>query len=347
MPVTRRALLSLTLAGAAWPLARVAEAQRFVNRTGLRPGRFVWEPTKSAEGPVLIVVSLGERMTHVYRGGATIGISTCVPGRRGPRTPTGVFTITGKARRSAAGRSRERLTWMATAMHALDLPGYPASDGCVRLPSEFAALLYDVTQAGTAVIIAEEHTQAGEVTDPGTLFSAAEAAELGPSQQPVSILVSGADAKAFIMRAGVIDGETRVTISEPRQALGTHVYSLLGAGANTNEMRWLAIGIASEKNAPHLATWQAPDPLKRIAFDQPEWADAAARALHAGTTLMITDAAASPITRRTPDNFVVLASDTPEPRRRPSARRPQRRREERDDSDDSHEPTNLHPESPR
>jgi L,D-transpeptidase catalytic domain len=344
MPLTRRAMLRLAFAGALWPLAGPAKAQRFVNRTGLRPGRFIWEPTKSAEGPVLIVVSLGERITHVYRGGAAIGISTCVPGRRDPRTPTGVFTITGKARRLAAGRSRERLTWMATALHALDLPGYPASDGCVRLPSEFAALLYDVTQAGTTVIIADEHTQAGEVMDPGTLFPAAEAAEQSPSQQAVSILVSGADAKAFIMRDGVIDGETRVTISEPRKALGTHIYSLLGAGANSNATRWLAIGIASEKNAPHLATWQAPDPLKRIAFDQPEWA---ARALHAGTTLMMTDAAAPPTTRRTPGNFVVIASDTPEPRRRPSARRPQRRREERDDSDDRHAPTTLHPESPR
>jgi hypothetical protein len=347
MPVTRRALLSLTLAGALSPLARVAQAQRFVNRTGLRPGRFVWEPTKSADGPVLIVVSLGERIAHVYRGGAAIGISTCVPGRRDTRTPTGVFTITGQARRPVAGRSRERLTWMATALHALDLPGYPASDGCVRLPGEFSALLYDVTQAGVTVIIADEHTQAGEVIDPGTLFPAAEAAERSPSQPAVSILVSGADAKAIILRDSVIDGETRVTISEPRKALGTHIYSLLGAGADGNAMRWLAIGIASEKNAPHLAGWQAPDPLKRIAFDQPEWAHAAAQALHAGTTLMITDAAAPPITRRTPDNFVVLASDTPEPRRGPSARRPRRPRDERDDSDDRHEPTNLHPESPR
>jgi L,D-transpeptidase catalytic domain len=358
MPVTRRALLSLALAGALWPMARPAWAQRFVNRTGLNPGSFIWEPAKSAEGPVLIVVSLGERITHVYRGGAAIGISTCAPGRRGRRPPTGVFTITGKmrqpvTRRSREAAARERLTWLGTAVHAHDLSGYPASDGCVRLPHEFSALLYDITPAGVTAIIADEHTLAGEVVESGTLFPASAAGELSPSEQAVSILVSGADAKAFLMRDGVVERESRVTVREPQKELGTHVYSLLGRGANGNAMRWLAFGIASEKNARHLAAWQAPNTLNRIAFEQPEWADAAASALHAGATLMITDAAAAPSTRRTPDNFVVLASDTPDPsprpdsRRRPSGRRPQRPRDDRDDSDDRQEPAGLHPESPR
>ena len=370
MPLTRRAMLGLTLAGALYPLAGPAKAQRFVNRTGLKPGRFIWEPAKSAEGPVLIIVSLGERITHVYRGGAAIGISTCSTGWRGHRTPTGVFTIREQARRPAASRSnggrmpaRERLTWSGIALHAHDVWGYPVSFGCVRLPLEFSALLFDVTHPGTTVIIAEEHTQAGEVIEPGTLFPVLAEEEGRPKDHAggeriermdkspvVSVLVSGADAKAVVMRDGVVESETRVTIHEPQKKLGTHVYSLLGADATGNAMRWLTFGTAHEKNAAHLTTWQAPDPLNRIAFAQSDWALAAARAMHVGTTLTITDAAAPPITRRTPANFVIVASPAPEPRRRPPARRPQRPREDhndRDDRDDGDEATSLHPVSPR
>jgi len=42
----------------------------------------------------------------------------------------------------------ERLTWGGVAMHAGNLPGYPASHGCVRLPLEFAKKLHGVTDKG-------------------------------------------------------------------------------------------------------------------------------------------------------------------------------------------------------
>ena len=40
-----------------------------------------------------------------------------------------------------------------TALHAGHNPGYPASHGCVRLPSEFAKRLYAVTDLGATVMI--------------------------------------------------------------------------------------------------------------------------------------------------------------------------------------------------
>ena len=40
-----------------------------------------------------------------------------------------------------------------TALHAGQLPGHPASHGCVRLPAKFAAKLYTVTDVGTSVLI--------------------------------------------------------------------------------------------------------------------------------------------------------------------------------------------------
>ena len=52
----------------------------------------------------------------------------------------------------------ERVTWGGIALHAGDLPGYPDSHGCVRLPLEFSKLLFGVTMKGATVIIANTHT---------------------------------------------------------------------------------------------------------------------------------------------------------------------------------------------
>jgi hypothetical protein len=41
-------------------------------------------------------------------------------------------------------------------MHAGNLPGYAASHGCIRLPKDFAKLLYGVTELGTPVMITDE-----------------------------------------------------------------------------------------------------------------------------------------------------------------------------------------------
>ena len=50
----------------------------------------------------------------------------------------------------------ERLTWSGIALHAGQLPGYPDSHGCVRLPKEFSELLFGVTRVGTTVVVAND-----------------------------------------------------------------------------------------------------------------------------------------------------------------------------------------------
>ena len=61
----------------------------------------------------------------------------------------------------------QRLTWSGIAMHAGQLPGYPASAGCVRLPVDFAAKLYKVTGLGTTVIIADYKSASSNTYRPG------------------------------------------------------------------------------------------------------------------------------------------------------------------------------------
>src|SRR5512137_2090283 len=131
----------------------------------LKNGEFNWFPERSAAGPILIIVSIPDQRVHVYRNGIRIAASSCSTGKPGHRTPTGVFKILQKDKHhrsstysNAPMPNMNRLTWSGIALHAGNLPGYPASHGCVRLPLEFSQLLFTITHVGTAVIIAGSHS---------------------------------------------------------------------------------------------------------------------------------------------------------------------------------------------
>jgi hypothetical protein len=126
----------------------------------LDPGEFVWRPELAPVGAVEIVVSIPLQRAYVYRGGTLIGVTTVSTGRRGHATPVGRFAITQKSREhysnlynNAPMPFMQRLTNDGIALHAGQIPGYPASHGCVRLPLAFARHLFGATQVGAAVHI--------------------------------------------------------------------------------------------------------------------------------------------------------------------------------------------------
>src|SRR6266705_4054163 len=178
----------------------------------LKPGEYVWEPERAPEGPLLIIASITEHMAYVYRNGIRIARSSVSTGRPGHPTPTGVFTIlekevhhTSSIYKGAEMPYMERVTWSGIALHAGDLPGYPDSHGCVRLPLEFSKLLFGVTMKGATVIIADAHSAPATTVHPG-LFFAQSGQESEPTSAgkfdwdtdksptgPVSVIVSSAD----------------------------------------------------------------------------------------------------------------------------------------------------------
>lgn len=141
--------------------AGLAVAQAIEARAAsLRPGQSVWRADLADAGPVAVVIGIEEQLAYVYRGGKLMGISTVSTGKKGKGTPTGSFTILQKKvfHRSnlysnAPMPYMQRLTWTGIAMHAGQLPGYPASHGCIRFPADFAKKLYDATEMGGAVRI--------------------------------------------------------------------------------------------------------------------------------------------------------------------------------------------------
>lgn len=139
--------------------ARMHMIAKFGDRS-LRPGQYLWDAGADARGPARVVVSIADQMAYLYRGNELIAVSTISSGRPGHDTPTGIFPILAKTPMyrskkydNAPMPHMQRLDDYGIALHAGHIPGRPASHGCVRLPSEFAAKLFGVTQVGTPVLI--------------------------------------------------------------------------------------------------------------------------------------------------------------------------------------------------
>ena len=128
----------------------------------LEPGQFVWDADGAPQGPVQVVISLADQRALVYRGGQLIGASTISSGREGYESPIGRFQILEKRRIHRSNRYNsapmpfmQRLNWYGVALHAGEIPGYPASHGCIRLPRKFAKKLYGLTSHATLVTVTD------------------------------------------------------------------------------------------------------------------------------------------------------------------------------------------------
>ncbi|WP_137135109.1 L,D-transpeptidase family protein [Rhizobium sp. FKY42] len=112
---------------------------------------------------VQIIVSRAKQSLTVYDDGKIIATSKVSTGKPGHDTPTGIFSILEKRKyhesniySNAPMPWMQRLTWSGIALHEGKVPNYPASHGCVRLPSGFAETLFSMTKRGAHVIIADE-----------------------------------------------------------------------------------------------------------------------------------------------------------------------------------------------
>jgi len=239
----------------------------------LKPGQFEWHPERSPSGPLLVVVSIDDQMAYVYRNGVNIARSTVSTGKAGHDTPTGVFTILQRnidhessIYKGAKMPYMQRLTWGGIAMHAGNLPGYPASHGCVRLPYEFSKKLYTVTQNGSTVVVTNKAAKPSRSKLPASLLLASRAK---PGSQravpnsdhkpvwnphkspsgPVSVLISYKDATTYIYRNGIQIGQSPIGISGPAD-LPEGVFMLLEGGGGTPPWTVLSLnGGKASRNA--------------------------------------------------------------------------------------------------
>jgi hypothetical protein len=194
-----------------------------------------------------------------------IAALTCLTGKLGHQTPTGVFKILQKDKNhhsstynNAPMPYMNRLTWPGIALHAGQLPGYSASHGCVRLPKEFAELLFGVTKLGMTVVIADDKSQPEEVTHPGMVlgeyaareFNAVDAAIKAteyseghdPAPKSPSVVVSS-DRSIHAFDDGAPAASGKVEIQNPEKPLGERVFTLSGADDQSGLLTWQAVGV--------------------------------------------------------------------------------------------------------
>lgn len=106
-----------------------------------------------------ITISISNQRAVLYKDGQVALVSPVSTGRPGFPTPTGRFVVTGKDRmhRSTLYPAYMpyflRMSCRDFGLHAGELPGYPASHGCIRLPWGSAEQLYRQVDIGTLVTI--------------------------------------------------------------------------------------------------------------------------------------------------------------------------------------------------
>ncbi|MDH2354605.1 L,D-transpeptidase family protein [Bradyrhizobium sp. SSUT18] len=112
------------------------------------------------QGPLVIVVSIDRQKVTVYDTNGVFAESPVSTGMKGHSTPMGVFSVIQKHKfhhsniySGAPMPYMQRITWSGVAMHAGVLPGYPASHGCIRMPTAFAVKMWNWTRMGARVIV--------------------------------------------------------------------------------------------------------------------------------------------------------------------------------------------------
>jgi L,D-transpeptidase catalytic domain len=292
----------------------------------LKPGQYVWEPERAPEGPLLIVASITEQVAYVYRNGIRIARSSVSTGRPGHPTPTGVFTIlekevhhTSSIYKGAEMPYMERVTWGGIALHAGDLPGYPDSHGCVRLPLEFSKLLFGVTMKGATVIIADTHSAPATTVHPGLFFarSGQESEPIAAGQfdwvpdksptGPVSVIASSADKTVYVYRNGVEIGRAGIPNPQVVSPLKDLVFSALQGTDADGHLRWAEVTTTGESKSNENIFLTAQKSGLPAAF-----LDNAKTVITPGATLIFTDRPVDPTTQSAP-NFQILVAQKDKP----------------------------------
>jgi hypothetical protein len=240
-------------------------------------------------------------------------------GSSGAAAPGGIYTVIQKKQppsknAGAPMPTTQRLTSSGIAGHAAEMPGAPATSGFVRMPHDFAQLLFGLTSKNpTTVVIGNGRTPAPHfASNPGVLLAPSDFTsgnviplrsnkyEWHPERSkkgPISMVISSVDSELYVFRNGNVIGRAAVEISG-NGGLGDHVFTLLSGttgkasrlATQREALRWMCVTSAG-RNV------DAKDLAARLHFN-PDFGQKLYDTLRPGTTVVVTDL---PLVRRSVD----------------------------------------------
>ena len=127
----------------------------------IRYGDWFWDESAAPRtGKLVITVDLEARVISAFRDGHEIGTAVVLVGTQDHPTPLGTFPILTKEKDNVSEKYNNapmphtlRLTWDGIAIHGSPVMNGYASHGCIGVPDEFAALLFNASKRGDKVII--------------------------------------------------------------------------------------------------------------------------------------------------------------------------------------------------
>ena len=132
-------------------------------RKRMQFGDFVWNDRNVPKGTVWVRVDLKSQLLSVFRGGHEIGTTVILYGADEKETPDGTFPVLAKIKNhrsttydNAPMPYTLRLTDDGVAIHGSNVRWGAATHGCIGVPVEFAAKLYDEVGRGDQVVIVRD-----------------------------------------------------------------------------------------------------------------------------------------------------------------------------------------------
>jgi L,D-transpeptidase catalytic domain len=149
---------------------------------------------RAAAQPIMAIVSLKSQQVTFYDADGWILRAPVSTGTTGRETPAGVFAVIEKNKDHYSSLYDDawmpnmlRITWNGIALHGGPLPGYAASHGCIRMPYDFAAKVFDKAPMGMRVIVSPGDTEPVAFSDPALFV---------PQQDAIDAIPARADAAA-------------------------------------------------------------------------------------------------------------------------------------------------------
>lgn len=323
-----------------------ALAARYRNVSGLNAGSFVWNPGVTGNGPLTIVVSLAEKILHVYRGTAVVGFSTITVNPSRADLDGVVLTLKGTpggtSPRAVDGwRAAELLPREQSVPRVLSAS---SNRPVAWLPEGFAGLLATLDVNGATVVVARERSSLrviravgpfGREIETGSVakgnvarFAAPELShaisDVKARQLVSAVVVSRVDKVAYQLHDGEVVQALPVAIEDAEKPLGSHVFALVdrpearadrGAGRGGDAARtgrWLALGLGADTEARAVVQEPSEASLNRVRFIDRDRTNVLIEAMRPGTPLVLTDDAGPRPGAVARTDIALLATSSPD-----------------------------------